>query len=131
MQMTTPSTETRTTVDAFFAAWAKGDEHAMRALMADDLAYANPMNRYASADAFWGPLMQFNKMLRGLRVLETIVNGNSAAVLYDCNCPAPVGNLRTAWFVRVEGGKLRTVESLFDATELRKLFGGGSAARSE
>jgi hypothetical protein len=46
---------------------------------------------------------------------------NRAALLYDCELPQPVGKLRIASFFRVEKGKIRVYETLFDATELRQL----------
>ena len=66
-------------------------------------------------------------MSRGARVLELLVQGDRAAMLYDCDLPQPVGTLRIASFFRVENGKIRTYETCFDATELRKLLaqGGG------
>ena len=112
----------KTIVERFFAAQVANDKDAMLALMADDLEYANVLNSYTSAAAFLGPLMGFNKLLRGITIVSCIVDGDRAAVLYDCDIPPPIGTLRTAWFVRVEGGKLRTIQSIFDATEIRKLF---------
>ncbi len=123
MKTNMPDNTASAIVHAFFDAWMRKDGPAMRALMADDLAYANPLGAYATADAFLGPLLEFSATLRRLRILEVTACGDRAAVLYDCECAAPVGNLRTAWFVRVEGEKLRTIESVFDATELRKVYG--------
>jgi SnoaL-like protein len=112
----------RTIVERFFAAQVANDKDAMLALMAPNLEYANVLNSYASAEAFLGPLMGFNKLLRGIAIVQCIVDGNRAAVLYDCDIPPPIGTLRTAWFVSVENGKLRTIQSIFDATEIRKMF---------
>jgi hypothetical protein len=50
-----------------------------------------------------------------------LVERDRAALLYDCELPQPVGTLKIASFFRVEKGKIRTYETLFDATELRKL----------
>jgi hypothetical protein len=54
-------------------------------------------------------------------VLDLVVEGDRAALLYDCELPQPIGTLKIASFFRVENGKIRTYDTQFDATELRKL----------
>jgi ketosteroid isomerase-like protein len=113
--------ETRRVVEGFFAAWTSNNERKTRALMADDLEYSGPLNAYTNADALLAPLMKFAAMVRGARMVELVVEGDRAALLYDCDLPQPVGTLRAASFQRVENGKIRTYLQAFDATELRKL----------
>jgi len=113
--------DTRRVAETFFAAWTRNDERAARALMADDLEYSGPLNAYRSADELLPPLMKFAAMLRGARLIELVVEGDRAALLYDCELPPPVGTLRSASFQRVENGKIRSYLQAFDATELRKL----------
>jgi hypothetical protein len=64
----------------------------------------------------------FAAMTRGARVVELLVSGDRAAMLYDCDLPPPVGTLRIASFFRVEGGKIRSYDTRFDATELSRLL---------
>jgi len=59
---------------------------------------------------------------RAARIVELVVEGDRAAMLYDCELPGPVGTLQIASFFRVENGKIRTYSTQFDATELRKLL---------
>ncbi len=108
--------------ETLFAAQCRNDLPAIRALLADDLEYRNVLVTYRGADDFVRELAGFNSMLRGIRIIHVVAHGDGAAVLYDCELPEPVGTLRTGWFVRIEGGKLRTIDSVFDATEIRKLF---------
>src|SRR5438093_11358749 len=105
------SNDPKQIVERFFAAQVVNDKAAMLALMADNLEYANVLNSYSSAEAFLGPLMGFNKLVRAITIVQCIVDGDRAAVLYDCDIPAPIGTLRTAWLVRVENGKPRTIQS--------------------
>lgn len=118
-------TDTRTIVEAFFHAWTAGDAAATRALLADDLEYSGPLNTYHRADELVPPLMKFVSILRGANLLEVIVDGDRAALLYECQLPEPVGTLRTASFQRVERGKIQTYRQEFDATALRVLLKGG------
>jgi hypothetical protein len=115
--------ETSRIAEAFFAAWTSGKEREARALLADDLEYSGPLNTYRSADALLPPLMTFAALLRGARIVESVADGDRAALLYDCELPSPVGTLRTASFMRIDKGRIRTILHAFDATELRKLQG--------
>jgi hypothetical protein len=117
----TKADETRRVVEGFFAAWTSRDERAARGFMADDMKYVGPLNSYETADALLGPLMKFAAGVKGARMIEIVVEGDRAALLYDCDLPSPVGTLRAATFQRVEGGKITSYLQAFDATELRKL----------
>ncbi len=110
--------QTRDIVTQFFAAWTTGDGAAARALVADDMRYQGPLNTYDTADALHGPLMQFAALLRSARMIELVVDGDRAALLYDCELPS--GTLRTATFQRVRDGKIVSYLQVFDATELRR-----------
>jgi hypothetical protein len=121
--------ETRRIVEAYFAAWTTNKVHEAHALLAADLEFAGPTASYRSAEAFWPALVSFAAMTKAARIVELVVEGDRAAMLYDCELPEPVGTLKIASFFRVANGKIRWYETQFDATELRKLLarkhGGG------
>jgi len=119
--MSTPD-ETRRVVEGYFTAWTSNRVEEAYALLADDLAFAGPTASYGSAEAFHPALVNFAAMTKWARIIELLVQGDRAAMLYDCELPPPVGVLRIASFFRVERGRIRTYETLFDATELRKLI---------
>jgi hypothetical protein len=112
---------TQQVIEALHTAWTTGNATATRALLADELVYENPLHVIRGADAFVPGLMRFAALLRGAPVLELIATGDRAAILYDCDLPAPVGRLRTAWFARVDNGVVTAIQSVFDATEIRPL----------
>jgi hypothetical protein len=119
----TTSHETRSVVEGYFAAWTTNKLPAARALLADDLEFVGPTASYGSAEAFAPALTKFAAMTKSARIAELIVDGDRAAMLYDCELEG-VGKLRIASFFRVEKGKIRWYETQFDATELRRLQGG-------
>jgi ketosteroid isomerase-like protein len=124
--MSTPD-ETRRVVEGYFTAWTTSRVDEAYALLADDLEFSGPTASYASAEAFRPALVNFAAMTKWARIVELLVQEDRAAMLYDCELPPPVGKLRIASFFRVEQGKIRTYETWFDATELRKLFAGKTA----
>jgi hypothetical protein len=118
--MTTQDT-TRRVVEAYFAAWTANKVDEAYALLAENLEFSGPTTGYRSANEFHPALVNFAGMTKSARIAELLVQGDRAAMLYDCELPPPVGMLRIASFFRVENGKIRWYETLFDATELRKL----------
>jgi ketosteroid isomerase-like protein len=110
---------TREVVEAYFRAWTTKDTATAFAQLAPDLEFIGPTARYTSAEAFRPALEGFAKMTKSARITHFVVDGDQAAMLYDCELP--FGLVRIASFFRVENGKIRWYETQFDATELRKL----------
>jgi ketosteroid isomerase-like protein len=115
----TKADETRAAVTTYFEAWTHGRIDEAFAVLADDLVFVGPTASYASAAAFRPALEGFAKMTRSARLTHLVVDGEQAAMLYDCDL-APIGPLRIASFFRVEGKKIRWYETQFDATLLRR-----------
>src|SRR5437870_5616248 len=97
--------DTRSIVEAYFAAWTANKPEEARAWLAEDLWFKGPNATYRSAAEFWPALVGFSAMTKGARVVELLVDGDRAALLYDCDLPEPAGTLRIASFFRVEDGK--------------------------
>jgi ketosteroid isomerase-like protein len=125
----TTQDETRKVVQSYFAAWTAKNVREAHALLADDLEFSGPTASYRSAAEFWPALVNFAEMTVAARIVELIVEGDRAAMLYDCELPQPIGTLKIASFFRVENGKIRTYETQFDATELRKVLAAKRAGK--
>jgi len=66
----------------------------------------------------------FQKMLRGINLIQSFFSESGAALLYDCDTMSPAGVIRTAEsFTVIKNGKIKSIRLVFDATELRKLMG--------
>ena len=50
-------------------------------------------------------LVKFAEMTKEARIVDLVVEGSRAALLYDCELPHPVGKLKIVSFFRVEKGK--------------------------
>lgn len=118
----TTAEETRTIVKRYFEAWTTKNTADAYALLASDLEFTGPSAKYTSAEQFRPGLEGFAAMTRGARVLDLVVEGDRAALLYDCDLPEPAGTLRIASFFRVQNGKIATYHTQFDATDFRKLI---------
>jgi ketosteroid isomerase-like protein len=125
----TTQDETRRVVQSYFAAWTSKNVREAHALLADDLQFSGPTASYRSAAEFWPALVNFAEMTVAARIVELIVEGDRAAMLYDCELPQPIGTLKIASFFRVDDGKIRIYETQFDATELRKVLAAKRAGK--
>ena len=113
---------TRRIVEAYFKAWTHNQVEEAFQLLADNLEFAGPTALYKSAAEFKPALVNFASLAKNAHIVEFLVDGNKASMLYDVELPEPVGKLRIASFMWVEGGKIRKYDTRFDATELRKLL---------
>jgi hypothetical protein len=114
--------QTRAVVEAYFTAWTNHDVDAAYACLAPNLEFIGPSAHYTTAEEFRPGLIGFAAMTKSARISELIVDGDRAAMLYDCELKPPAGLIRIASFFRVEGGKIRWYETCFDPTEFRKLL---------
>ncbi len=113
-------------VHAYYDSWKGGagryDEERLCDIFATDLIFEGPLigRKEKSVDALPG-LARFASTVKALRFISQIYDTNEAAVLYECDLTRPAGTHRFAEFFRVEGGKIRAIQLVFDATEYRKL----------
>ena len=103
---------TREIVEGYFRAWTTGNVAGARAHLADDLEFAGPSASYTSADAFYPALERFAAATKGARIIELLVDGDRAAMLYDCQLGPHL--VRIASFFRVANGKIRWYDTRFD-----------------
>jgi ketosteroid isomerase-like protein len=110
-------------VTNYHNAWTSGDVEGARVYLAADLDFQGSMNTFHRADDFIAALAMFQKMLRGINLIQSFFSESGAALLYDCDTMSPAGVIRTAEFFTVADGKIQSIRLIFDATELRKLMG--------
>jgi len=116
--------DTKQIVTNYHNAWTSGDVEAARLYLADDLDFQGSIDTFHRADDFIVALMMFKKMLRGINLIQSFFSESEAALLYDCDTMSPAGVIRTAEFFTVKDGKIKSINLVFDATELRKLMAG-------
>lgn len=119
--------DTKQIVTNYHNAWTAGNIAAARGWLADDLRFRGSIDTFDSADEFVAALTMFQKMLRGVNLIQSYFSESGAALLYDCETMGPAGTLRTAEFFTVGQGKIRSITLVFDATELRKLMAGAAS----
>lgn len=110
------SDETREIVLGYFDAWTTKDTNAAYAFLADDLVFSGPTASYTTAEQFRPGLIAFAAMTKRAQIIKLLVEGNWAAMFYDCELVSPIGTIKIASFFRVEGGKIKQYETIFDTS---------------
>lgn len=110
--------DTKRAVEGYFRAWTENRVDDAMKWLAPDLHFAGPNATYSTSAEFHPALVKFASMTKSATVIELVIDGDRAALLYDCDL-APVGVVRIASFFRVEDGKIRWYETFFDPSALR------------
>jgi hypothetical protein len=116
--------DTRQLIETYHQAWTSGDIAKARDCLADDLDFQGSIQTFRKADDFVPALAQFQSMLRGVTLLQSLFSESGASLLYDCDTASLAGVIRTAEFFKVQDGQITQIRLVFDATELRKLMAG-------
>ena len=115
--------DTKQIVTNYHNAWTIGNMEVARVCLADDLDFQGSIDTFRRADDFIAALTMFQKMIRKVNLIQSFFSESGSALLYDCDTMSPAGVIRTAEFFTVKDGKIKSIQLVFDATELRKLMG--------
>ena len=100
-------------VDRYNRALAARDFPVARALLADNLRFEGPIDRFSTADDYVKAITSLYGMVKGVEHQATIADGDNVAVFYLLDTPmakAPVAE----WYT-VRDGKITHLRTYFDA----------------
>lgn len=100
-------------VDSYNRALAARDFAAARRLMADDLQFEGPIDKFQRADDYLKPITGLYGMVKGVEHQATIGEGDEIAVFYLLD--TPVAKAPVAEWYTVRGGKIVHLRAYFDA----------------
>jgi len=111
-------------VDAYFDAMADRDFDRLRTCLADTgFTHRSPLAAIRDADTYAAYVSRVGPVLEGLDRRRTFVDGDEVCAILDYRMRlselmvVPVA----IWF-RVAGGRIRSIETFFDATEYRRMI---------
>ena len=100
-------------VDSYNRALASRDFAAARRLMADDLQFEGPIDKFQRADDYLKAITGLYGMVKGVEHQATIGEGDEVAVFYLLD--TPVAKAPVAEWYTVRGGKIVHLRAYFDA----------------
>jgi hypothetical protein len=99
-------------------ATASVDDERLRGILAPDLNFEGPIaGQVVGAERFIKGVSGFVETKRKLTMVQQLHAGGLAAALYDAELPG--GTVRFAEFFQIDGGKIRSLRLLYNATEYR------------
>ena len=100
-------------VDSYNRALASRDFAAARRLMADDLQFEGPIDKFQRADDYLKAITGLYGMVKGVEHQATIGEGDEVAMFYLLD--TPVAKAPVAEWYTVRGGKIVHLRAYFDA----------------
>lgn len=77
--------------------------------------FSAPLAKLQGKEAYLEALKNFINYFNTLTIRATFAEDNHALVVYDADCPAPVGHLPSAALMSFSEGLITTIELFYDA----------------
>lgn len=104
-----------TSAVAYYKAMGNKDVAAMDKLLHPDLRFLGPLADITGKTAYLESLKKFFlPSFTNLTIRAQFGSGNQAMVVFDLDCPAPVGILRMAVLITFKDGLINRLEAFFD-----------------
>ena len=107
------NTNAKNVVDRYNQALQKKDFNAARKLLADDLLFEGPIDRFERADDYVAAVSRLYGMVKGVQHRATIAEDNQVAVFYVLD--TPVAKAPVAEWYKVGDGRIIELRAYFDA----------------
>jgi limonene-1,2-epoxide hydrolase len=107
------NTNAKDIVDRFNKALQAKDFAAARRLLADDLRFEGPIDRFSRADDYVTAISRLYGMVRSVEHQSSIADGGDVAVFSILD--TPVAKSPVAEWYTVQGGKITHLRAYFDA----------------
>ena len=116
--------EAETLVRSYLAAIATRDFDLARTYLADrDFSYISPIDSFKDAGSFIHRLSAIGPILDRLNIRKCVVSSNEIIVIVDItiNLSGYV-SYPTAMLFDIADGRIKSIESIFDASDYHRLF---------
>ena len=100
-------------VDRFSKALGHRDFTTARGLLADDLRFQGPIDRFERADDYIKAISGLYQMVKGVEHQAAIAEGDDVAAFYVLD--TPIAKAPVAEWYRVKDGTIREIRTYFDA----------------
>lgn len=85
-----------------------------------DVRFIGPLAKMTGKEAVIDATKKFTAFFQSLKIRGTFGSGDQVMVVYDLECPAPVGKLSTAVLMTFEDGLVAKIELFYDARPFEK-----------
>src|SRR5581483_833068 len=107
---------TKEIAEKYFALWTAKQCEQAGALMANDIVWSTPRNRFTSAKELVPAMSRFMQNVQSTRLEKLNVDGNDVVLVYELELKS--GTRRTTEHQRIEGGRLLRAELVYDTAAM-------------
>ena len=101
--------------EAFYTAMGEKNVGTMEKYVHPDIQFTAPLAKLQGKEAYLEALKGFATFFKTLTTRATFGEGDQAVVVYDVDCPAPVGKLPSVALLTFQEGLIIRVELFYDA----------------
>ncbi|MBD3257222.1 hypothetical protein GF377_02220 [candidate division GN15 bacterium] len=102
------SEATKDTVHRYYTAWAAQDRTKVRQMLADNLRFVSPQDKFESAEAFLATCWEYSQGLSGVEVESEVYDGDRGFVILRWRTESG-SSFADAEYVRVADGKMAEI----------------------
>ena len=106
--------------EAFYTAMSEKNIGVMEKYVHPDIHFSAPLAKLKGKEAYLEALKGFTAFFKTLTIRATFGEGDQAVVIYNADCPAPVGKLPSAALLTFYEGLIIMVELFYDARSFEK-----------
>ena len=108
--------------EAYLNALGARDINKITSLVDPAIWFKMPMTEGFNRNDFIMAIRRMQANLRELYILRRFSTGNEALFLYEVTFNEPVGVVKTASLMTVEGDKIKEMEVIFDARPFERIY---------
>lgn len=107
--------------EAYYKALDQKDIPRISSLVDPALKFKMPIGEYSNRNDFLSAVQRMLRKSRGVRVKSKFASGNHGMFIYEIQFNDPVGKVKAASLMTVEGGTIKEIEVFFDSRPFEKL----------
>jgi hypothetical protein len=112
--------------EAYFDALNQKDISRISALVDPAIKFKMPLGEYLNRENFLSAVQRMLISSRTVRLKSKFASDNQGMFIYEIQFNDPVGTVKAASLMTVEGDKIKEIEVFFDARPFEKLAGPSS-----
>lgn len=106
--------------EAYYQAMGRKDISELEQYLHPDIQFIAPLAKAKGKEAFLEAVKQFVAFFHTLTIHAKFGNEDKAVIVYDLDCPMPVGVLRAAALMGFKDGLISSIQLFYDARPFEK-----------
>lgn len=101
--------------EAYYAAVSKKCVDPIEKYLHPDVQFIGPLGKLTGKEAVFEATKKFTIFFKTLKIRAKSASEDQAMIVYDLDCPLPIGNLSTAALMSFKEGLISKIELFYDA----------------